>query len=161
MNERSGAVSHRNVAMGMVFFFATPLLWVGTAVAQQEQFDQPRAVRKLPLTADEIIRRLQERNQEREESLRELTGTRLYRVQYHGFFGTREAEALVRYDYVSPNTRDFTVLSQSGSKLVIDHVITGLLNAEKEAGDQRQPATYRLEPGQLQFRAGRFRRGKR
>lgn len=138
--------------MGMVFFFATLLLWVGTVAAQQEQFDQPRAVRKLPLTADEIIRRLQERNQDREESLRELTGTRLYRVQYHGFFGTREAEALVRYNYVSPNTRDFTVLSQSGSKIVIDHVITGLLNAEKEAGtkDNRQrtalsPANYNFE----------------
>jgi hypothetical protein len=140
MSERSRRMFNWNAATGMVFFFATLLLYSGPAAAQQEHTDSPGTVSKLPLTADEIIRRLQERNHEREEALRELTGTRVYRVQYHGFFGTREAEAVIRYRYASPNTREFTVLSQSGSKFLIDHVITGLLNGEKEAAnkDNRQ-----------------------
>jgi len=136
MTERSGGIFHWDAATGMAFFLATLMLFSGAAAAQQEQGDWSGTISKLSLTADEIISRLQERNHEREEALREFKGTRVYRVQYHGFFGTHEAEAVVRYKYVSPNTREFTVLSQSGSKFVIDHVIIGLLSAEKEAGTQ-------------------------
>lgn len=151
MSERSRGVLHRNALTGMAFFFATLLLFIGAAAAQQEQTDPPGTIRKLPLTADEIISRLQERNHEREEALRELTGTRVYRVQYHGFFGTKEAEALVRYKYVSPNTREFTVVSQSGSKVVIDHVITGLLNGEKEAATKDNRQRTALSPANYNF----------
>jgi len=106
------------------------------ATAQQNDPPPAIAIAALPkpaLTADEVASRLQERNREREAALRKLQGTRIYQVQYHGFFGTRDAEMVVNYNYAAPNDKEFTVVSQSGSKFVIDHVIKGLLDGEKEA----------------------------
>jgi hypothetical protein len=133
MTRRLPSLTPSNSAAACVLLCLTLLFCAGTATGRPPQDDPLVAAGKPALTADEIIRRLQQRNQEREQALREYQGTRIYRVQYHGFFGTREAEAVVRYKYVSPNTAEFTVLSQSGSHFIIDHVIAGLLNAEKEA----------------------------
>jgi hypothetical protein len=128
-------LTRSNSAAAWVLLSVTLLFCCRTAIARQAEDDPPPAdgASKPAPTVDEIVRRLQQRNQERDEALRVYEGTRIYRVQYHGFFGKREAEAVVRYRYVSPNTAEFTVLSQSGSRFILDHVITGLLNAEKEA----------------------------
>jgi hypothetical protein len=103
--------------------------------AAQQQADPPLddAVQKPALTADQIVSQLQERNHEREMALRKFQGRRIYRVQYHGFFGTRNAEAVVDYKYAAPNDKQFAVVSQTGSKFMMDHVIKGLLDGEKEA----------------------------
>lgn len=77
--------------------------------------------------------RLQEKNRDRELALRKFQGTRIYRVHYVGVLGMRKAEAVVSYRYVSPNHKEFVVLSQSGSKFILSHVIHGLLEGEKEA----------------------------
>ena len=56
---------------------------------------------------------------------------------YHGFPGDREAEMTVAATYDSPSTKEFKVVSQSGSKLILDLVFKKLLESEKEAA---QPA---------------------
>jgi len=68
--------------------------------------------------------------------LRGFQGTRVYHVQYNGFFGSHDAEMVVNVSYASPADKEFTVVSQSGSKFVIDHVLKGLLQGEKEASDE-------------------------
>jgi len=85
------------------------------------------------LTVHEIVSRLEERNRERAEMLRGFQGTRLYRMRYRGFFGSRDAEMTVRLKYTSPDSRQFTIISESGSKFVCDHVFKSLLDGEKEA----------------------------
>jgi hypothetical protein len=93
-------------------------------------------IQKPTLTTDEIVSRLQAKNHERELALHKFQSTRIYRVQYHGFFGTREAEAVVSCKYVSPNQKEFVVLSQTGEKFIVNSVIKGLLEGETEAASE-------------------------
>lgn len=86
-----------------------------------------------PLSVDQVVDNLVRRNEERAEALRSAEATRLYRLVYHGFPGDRSAEMTVRAFYSSPSTKNFEVISQSGSKLIIDRVFKKLLESEKEA----------------------------
>ena len=74
-------------------------------------------------------------NSERAQALRAYHGTRVYRVEYHGFPGTRSARMVVQVKYESPGTKEFIIQSATGSKLVLDKVFKKLLEAEKEALD--------------------------
>lgn len=87
------------------------------------------------LTVDQIVGQLDEKNRERAAALRKFEGTRIYRMRYQGFFGTREAEMVVGVKS-SPDEREFNIESQSGSKFIIDHIFTKLLEGEKEASTQ-------------------------
>jgi len=120
----------------------TALAAIPTAVAHQAD---PPAVdaQKAPLPVDEVVSRLVERNREREEALRKFQGTRVYSVKYTGFFGTHSAEMTVSVSYTSPDHKDFTIVSQSGSKFIVDHVLKGLLDGEKESAnpDNKQRTT--------------------
>jgi hypothetical protein len=61
-------------------------------------------------------------------------------MQYRGFFKERDAEMVVKVHFSAPNSKQFTVVSETGSKFVIDHVFKRLLEAEQEAttGDNRR-----------------------
>ena len=85
------------------------------------------------ITAQEVVQNLVRMNAERAEALQAYEGTRVYRLDYRGFPGSRRAEMVVRVKYRSPLTKEFTVVSATGSKLVIEKVFQKLLQAEKEA----------------------------
>lgn len=87
------------------------------------------------LTVEQIVRQLEERNRRRAAALRKFEGRRTYRMLYQGFFGTREAEMVVGVKS-SPEEREFTVESQSGSKFIVDHIFKKLLEGEKEAASE-------------------------
>jgi len=87
---------------------------------------------RAPLPLDRIVKNLQERNAQRAAALDEFVGTRVYRMQYRGFPGDRDAEMVVNVTYHSPN-KQFVVVSQTGSQFVIDHVFKKLLEGEQEA----------------------------
>src|SRR5215469_6647859 len=89
-----------------------------------------------PLSVDEVARKLQEKNRERTEALREFQGTRIYRMEYRGFPSDREAEMMVNMSYRFPDKKEFTIVSQSGSNFLINHVFKKLLEGEEEAADQ-------------------------
>jgi len=108
------------------------------------QADPPAVdAQKAPLPVDQVVSRLVERNREREEALRKFQGTRVYSVKYTGFFGAHSAEMTVNVSYTSPDHKEFTIVSQSGSKFIVDHVLKGLLDGEKESAnpDNRQRTT--------------------
>lgn len=86
-----------------------------------------------PLSVDAVVDNLVRRNQERSDALRSSEATRIYHLTYEGFPGSREAEMTVRALYNSPSTKDFEVISQTGSKLIVDRVFKKLLEGEKEA----------------------------
>src|ERR1039458_9125413 len=90
-----------------------------------------------PLSAEQVVDNLVRSNQARAQALLHSESTRVYRLVYHGFPGDREAEMTVKATYDSPSTKEFKVLSQSGSKLILDRVLKKLLESEKEAA---QPA---------------------
>lgn len=86
-----------------------------------------------PLSLDQVVDNLVRRNEQRAESLRSAEATRIYHLTYRGFPSDREAEMTVRAVYSSPSTKDFEVVSQSGSKIILDRVFKKLLEGEKEA----------------------------
>lgn len=107
--------------------YTTPL-----TVAQQSAAAQAAAsVGKLDL--DHVLANLEERNAQRAEALLAFESTRVYHMQYRGFPSDRDAEMVVKVKFHAPDSKDFTVLSQTGSKFVIDHIFKRLLDGEEEA----------------------------
>jgi hypothetical protein len=143
----------------ILFFFLSSILCVGLALlkapaAAARQTDPPAVavdVQKPPLTADEVVSRLVERNREREEALRTFRGTRVYSLKYTGFFGTHSAEMTVSVNYSSPDNKEFTIVSQSGSKFIVDHVLKGLLDGEKEAANPNNKQHTALNTSNYKF----------
>lgn len=108
------------------------LLW---QPASAQQLDIARVASCAPLTAEQVVHNLDQMNLHRTQALRAYQATRTYRLEYHGFPGTRSAEMVVKVKYLSPGTKEFIVQSATGSKLIIDKVFKKLLEAEKEALD--------------------------
>ncbi len=86
-----------------------------------------------PLSTGQIVENLIAMNIERAQSLHAYHGSRIYRVEYRGFPGTRSAEMLVDVKYQAPGTKEFTILSSTGSKMIVDKVFEKLMQAEREA----------------------------
>lgn len=86
-----------------------------------------------PLPLEQILVNLEQRNAQRAAALEQFEGKRTYRMQYRGFPSDRDAEMVVKVIFRAPNSKEFTVLSQTGSKFVIDHVFKKLLEGEQEA----------------------------
>lgn len=98
---------------------------------------------KAPLTAEQVVRNMEQRSLERASALRQFEGKRVYRMSYRGFPGSKDAEMTVAVRYQAPANKEFTVISQSGAKFILDHVFKKLLESEKEAADvenQKQTA---------------------
>jgi Outer membrane lipoprotein-sorting protein len=85
------------------------------------------------LSVEAVVDNLVRKNEERAMALYSAEATRIYRLVYRGFPGDREAEMTVRALYARPATKDFEVISESGSKLIVNRVFTKLLEGEKEA----------------------------
>ena len=47
-------------------------------------------------------------------------------MQYHGLFKDRDAEMIVKVHFSAPDSKQFTIVSENGSKFVIDHVFKKL-----------------------------------
>jgi len=60
-------------------------------------------------------------------------------MEYHGFPSDRDAEMVVKVNFQAPSSKQFTVVSETGSKFVIDHIFKKLMEGELEAsqGDNR------------------------
>lgn len=104
-----------------------------------------------PLSADQVVDNLIRKNQERAQALLHSEATRVYRLVYHGFPSDREAEMTVQATYDSPATKEFKVISQSGSKLVQDRVFKRLLESEKEAAQPAVSARSQLNRDNYDF----------
>lgn len=115
------------------------------------QQSPPASTPASPLTASQVARNLEEQNQKRARALSEFQATRIYRMQYRGFPSNRDAEMTVKMTYQSPATKHFTVVSQSGSKFVIDHVFKKLLEGEQEATDEENRRHTALNTANYDF----------
>jgi len=98
-----------------------------------------------------IVGRMIAANAKRGQELRAFTGKRHYRVDYHGFPGSRDAEMEVEATYVAPDKKEFKILSESGSKLLINHVFLKLLESEKEYLEESTRRASELSPTNYQF----------
>jgi outer membrane lipoprotein-sorting protein len=102
-------------------------------------------------SAEQIAQKLQERNSERAAALNQFIGTRVYRMQYRGIPGDRDAEMVVNVTYRAPDVKEFSIVSQSGSKFVIDHVFKKLLEGEQEAANEENRRNSALTNENYEF----------
>src|ERR1700704_6288451 len=115
----------------LFFLLAAPLL--GGAGADSGPL--PPSITTAPLSVEQVVNNLIRKDDERARALRHYESIRVYRLSYRGFPGDRDAEMTVAATYDSPSTKSFKVISQTGSKLIVDRVFKRLLDSEKEAAE--------------------------
>ncbi len=128
--------------LAAIFLFALPLI----VAAQETQSPPSHAASQISknssagqagvrpqLAVDEVVRQMVRRNLERADALLGFQSTRVYHLQYRGFLSSREAEMTVNVVYRAPDSKQFTVVSQTGSKIILDRVFTKMLEGEQEA----------------------------
>jgi hypothetical protein len=141
---------HSSKSDGRWFVRAFALLILGVpAVAQ-------KVIVSAPLTADEVMARVVEKNEVRARALASYSSIRSYHLECH-CLSHKKADMVVRTDYQAPNKKEFTVVSQSGSGTVRDRVFKKLLEAEQESmRDENQqrsaitPENYTFEVAEYQ-----------
>ena len=108
------------------------------------------------LSADQVVDNLVRKNQERAEALLHSEATRVYHLVYSGFPGDRQAEMTVKATYDKPSSKAFRVVSQSGSKVILDRVFKKLLDSEKEAAQPAMSARTQLNRDNYNFELLRY-----
>ena len=109
-----------------------------------------------PLTAEQVVRNLDQMNLHRVEALHAYQGTRTYRVVYQGFPANRSAEMVVKVNYLSPGKKEFVIQSATGSELIVDRVFKKLLEAEKGSNGLGDPTALGAYQRQLSFHTDRI-----
>ena len=105
----------------------------------------------VPLSVDQVVDNLIRKNEERAQALRSFQAIRIYHLVYRGFPTDKEAEMTVDARYESPSTKDFKVVSENGSKLILDRVFKKLLESEKEAAQPEMRAHTQLNRDNYEF----------
>ena len=103
------------------------------------------------LSTEVIVQKLMAANAERARSLRGYRGKRVYHVDYHGIFGSHDAGLQVEATYTAPDHKDFKVISETGSKILINHVLLKLLSSEQEAQEEQNRKELEISPKNYNF----------
>ncbi len=104
-----------------------------------------------PLTVSQIVEKMIAKTAERTEALQRYQGKRSYSLRYVGFPESLHAEMAVDMSYQAPSTKEFTIVSESGSKWIITHVLKRLLDSEREALDQQNRQSTSLNTQNYDF----------
>jgi hypothetical protein len=100
------------------------------------------------ITTEEIVRQLVERSAQRAQQLSYYVSRRRYHLEFRGFPASMEATLEAEITYDAP-AKTYRVISESGSRTLINHVLLRLLASEQQAAaDQRAnaltPENYRF-----------------
>ena len=110
-------------------------------------------------TAAQIVTEMEGHNLARAGALKHYHSVRHYAVEYRGFTAKIAAKMEVEADYDMVSGKTFRIVSQSGSKLLIDKVLKRLLESEADASKQRSTdltlANYKFELAGTDSVAGR------
>jgi len=119
--------------------------------ATAQPSNTPAIEPRIALTSEQVVNKLVQRNLERAQALAAYQGTRIYRLEHHGFPGSRSAEMTVAVKYRSPGTKEFSIQSETGSHLLIEKVFHKLLQSEKEALSEENQARVALNTDNYRF----------
>ena len=111
----------------------------------------------VPLTADEVIRRVVDKNEERAKALESYSGLRSYHLECH-CLSHKKADLVVRTNYQAPNKKEFTILSESGSGTVRDRVFKKLLEAEQESMREENQRRSAISPENYTFQLSEYQK---
>jgi len=130
------------------------LLFIGIGILQAattQPSDAPLTTTQTGLSTEEVVNHLVQRNLERARALGAYQGTRIYRLEYRGFPGSRSAEMVVDVKYSTPGTKDFSIRSEKGSQLIIERVFKRMLQSEKEAVTEENQSHIALNHDNYSF----------
>lgn len=105
---------------------------------------------KPSLTAAQVASRMVTMNKRRTEALRSYTSLRTYHLALHGMINIH-ADMEVKMTYRYPGTKNFTILSQSGSAFMRNHVLKRLLKAEIQTSRQGKRRLISVTPYNYKF----------
>jgi len=103
------------------------------------------------ITAEHIVERLVAANADRAAKLAHFEGSRKYELEYRGFPGARQAEMDVEVSFTNPATKDFRIVTTTGSKVIIDRVFRKLLESEREAATPENQERNALNTTNYEF----------
>jgi hypothetical protein len=103
------------------------------------------------LTSEQIVAEMAQHNQQRTASLSNYTGERHYHLVYKGFPAHKEAEMQVCAAFTAPGAKKFTIVSQSGSPFMINHVLKRLLETEQEVASREEQSRTALTGANYDF----------
>jgi hypothetical protein len=112
---------------------AVALLFVAHTSAQIAAPSAPQT-----MTETQIVDRMQRENQLRLQELQHYHSVRHYQVDYKGFGTSILAAMVVEASYDAANGKTFRIVSQTGSKALLDKVLKRALESEKEASNDLQ-----------------------
>ena len=128
------------------------LMCMGVRQPAAAQGSNPPAIEpRAALTAEQVVDNLVRKNLERAQALGAYHGTRVYRLEYHGFPSSRSAEMTVDVEYRSPATKEFSIRSEAGSHFVVERVFQRMLESEKEALTEENQARVALNNDNYRF----------
>jgi outer membrane lipoprotein-sorting protein len=145
--------AHGSVAGRLVLTVVLGAALYGIANAQTSQpVERPSSEAQAGrLNVNQVVSHLTQMNKARAQALHAYQSTRVYRLEYKGFPGGRSAEMVVNVKYRAPGTKEFEVVSATGSKVVIDRVFKKLLEGEKEASEEEGQKRIAINPENYGF----------
>jgi hypothetical protein len=103
------------------------------------------------MTLAQVVDDLIVRNDVRARALKSYESDRIYTVHYQGFPKDLDARIVVSMRYDAPNSKEFTVISQSGPKLLVDKVLKRLLKTERDAQQHNTREAVNLDRKNYNF----------
>ncbi len=101
------------------------------------------------LSSPQIVEQMRLHNLARTEGLKQYKALRHYSVVYKGYSSTVAARMDVEVNYNASSGKSFQIVSQSGSKFLLDKVLKRAVDSEKEAS--RDPAATALTAANYKF----------
>lgn len=102
------------------------------------------------MSAAQIVEQMQLHDQERTRDLKRYHSLRHYTVEYRGFPTDLAANMAVDVNYDAASGKSFQIVSESGSKFLLEKVLKRAVDSEKEAFQQKK--TMSLTPANYRFR---------
>jgi len=97
----------------------------------------------------EIVQLMVQQNKLRAEHLRYFTSLRHYHVEFHGLGRSLTADMHVKVSYTFGYGKTFQVIDESGSRLLLNHVLKKLIETEQDDSKQQKasltPSNYNFE----------------
>lgn len=120
------------------------------AVAQQHTVSAP-------LSADEVMQRVVQMNEQRANALETYSSIRSYHLECH-CLSHKKADMVVRAKYEAPNKKVFTIVSESGSGTVRSRVFKKLLEAEQESMREENQQRSAITPENYTFQRADYQK---
>ena len=135
VRSRFGQLKKRKLSASMSLLVTFLILTASSLSAHSQPAPSPTAA-----DPAEFVWRMVAQNETRARQLKYFTSRRHYHIEFHGLGHSMAADMHVQVTYVAGSGKTFHVIDESGSHLLIDHVLMKLLQTEQDDSRQQKAA---------------------